>query len=178
MERQFFSLAVTPGNFFHDDIRKDAKVGPPGLVAATVLQTMAQTEFCSSLYSQRRKISWYSSSIRLTLFISCPYVTTVGGTTQINPEIAISFSGGGFSRLFPAPAYQTEAVSRYLKGLGSKYEGLYKCVMPSDLTNLNGLVISSFSQPHRARISRCFRPSWQFWSCYRWQYIANWWDQC
>jgi tripeptidyl-peptidase-1 len=53
-------------------------------------------------------------------------VTAVGGTTQINPETAVSFSGGGFSRLFPTPSYQTEAVSKYLKGLGSKHEGLYK----------------------------------------------------
>jgi tripeptidyl-peptidase-1 len=53
-------------------------------------------------------------------------VTAVGATTQINPEIAASFSAGGFSRLFSAPAYQTKAVSKYLEGLGSKYAGLYK----------------------------------------------------
>ena len=65
--------------------------------------------------------------------ISCPYVTAVGGTNQINPEVAISFSGGGFSRLFPAPAYQTKAVSKYLEMLGTKYEGLYKYAMPLDI---------------------------------------------
>ena len=63
--------------------------------------------------------------------ISCPYVTAVGGTDQINPEVAVSFSSGGFSRLFPAPAYQTKAVSKYLEGLGTKYEGLYKYAIPS-----------------------------------------------
>jgi len=52
-------------------------------------------------------------------------VTTVGGTAQINPEVAAFFSGGGFSRLFPAPAYQTKAVSKYLETLGTKYNGLY-----------------------------------------------------
>ncbi|KAF8801356.1 subtilisin-like protein [Phlegmacium glaucopus] len=57
---------------------------------------------------------------------SCPYVTTVGATEHINPEVAVSFSGGGFSRLFLAPSYQTKAVSKYLKGLGSKYAGLYR----------------------------------------------------
>ena len=62
----------------------------------------------------------------LNFCISCPYVTTVGATVQINPEVAVSFSGGGFSRLFPAPAYQTKVVSKYLEGLGSKYAGLYK----------------------------------------------------
>ena len=62
--------------------------------------------------------------------ISCPYVTAVGGTFHINPEIAAPFSGGGFSRLFPAPAYQTNTVSKYLEGLGNKYEGLYKYAIP------------------------------------------------
>jgi tripeptidyl-peptidase I len=62
--------------------------------------------------------------------ISCPYVTTVGGTAQTNPEVAVSFSGGGFSRLFPTPAYQANAVSKYLEILGTKYEGLYKYAIP------------------------------------------------
>lgn len=59
-------------------------------------------------------------------FISCPYVTTVGATTQIQPEVAAALSGGGFSQMFPTPSYQAEAVSKYLKGLGSLYAGLYK----------------------------------------------------
>ncbi|KAF8903507.1 peptidase S8/S53 domain-containing protein [Gymnopilus junonius] len=37
---------------------------------------------------------------------SCPFVTTVGATTSINPEVAASFSGGGFSQYFAAPTYQ------------------------------------------------------------------------
>jgi tripeptidyl-peptidase-1 len=65
-------------------------------------------------------------------------VTAVGGTFQINPEIAIGLSGGGFSRLFPTPAYQTKAVSRYLETLGTKYKGLYKYAIPLGITYLNG----------------------------------------
>ena len=57
-------------------------------------------------------------------------MTAVGGTVEINPEVAIDFSGGGFSQLFPAPAYQAKAVSKYLETLGTKYEGLYKCAIP------------------------------------------------
>ncbi|KAH9035676.1 subtilisin-like protein [Lactarius hengduanensis] len=49
---------------------------------------------------------------------SCPWVTSVGGTT---PEIAASLSGGGFSNYFPRPPYQAEArassSSPYGRGL-------------------------------------------------------------
>ena len=34
---------------------------------------------------------------------SCPFVTTVGGTIRVNPEVAVSFSGGGFSNYFSRP---------------------------------------------------------------------------
>jgi hypothetical protein len=43
-----------------------------------------------------------------------PYVTTVGGTYKV-PEVAISFSGGGFSNYFAQPSYQSTAVAGYLK---------------------------------------------------------------
>lgn len=56
---------------------------------------------------------------------SCPFVTSVGGTHSINPEKAISFSGGGFSETFPRPLYQRQAVKVYLKYLGSQWEELY-----------------------------------------------------
>ncbi|KAF8880201.1 peptidase S8/S53 domain-containing protein [Infundibulicybe gibba] len=56
---------------------------------------------------------------------SCPFVTTVGGTTKVNPEVAVSFSGGGFSRLFAQPSYQTTAVNTFVTGLGTKFAGLY-----------------------------------------------------
>ncbi|KAH9060187.1 subtilisin-like protein [Lactarius vividus] len=53
-----------------------------------------------------------------------PYVTSVGGTTG-NPEVAASFSGGGFSNYFPRPEYQQVAVPTYLEQLGSQYDGMY-----------------------------------------------------
>ncbi|KAH9164909.1 subtilisin-like protein [Lactarius sanguifluus] len=54
-----------------------------------------------------------------------PYVTVVGGTTDYVPEIAASFSGGGFSDHFERPTYQKEAVPTFLRDLGNKYQGLY-----------------------------------------------------
>ncbi|KAM5543114.1 hypothetical protein V8D89_002988 [Ganoderma adspersum] len=56
---------------------------------------------------------------------SCPFVTTVGGTTNISPEVAINFSGSGFSNYFARPSYQTKAVSAYLTGLGDTYKGMF-----------------------------------------------------
>jgi tripeptidyl-peptidase-1 len=56
---------------------------------------------------------------------SCPYVTSVGGTTKINPEEAIYFSSGGFSDRFARPVYQDAAVTAYLKKLGTRWNGLY-----------------------------------------------------
>ncbi|KAN0113839.1 serine protease [Russula decolorans] len=42
---------------------------------------------------------------------SCPFVTAVGGTTQVNPEVAANFSGGGFSNYFARPSYQNTVLS-------------------------------------------------------------------
>ncbi|KZT34237.1 subtilisin-like protein [Sistotremastrum suecicum HHB10207 ss-3] len=56
---------------------------------------------------------------------SCPFVTTVGGTTKVNPEVAVSFSGGGFSRVFAQPSYQASAVKTFLTALGKTNAGLF-----------------------------------------------------
>lgn len=52
-------------------------------------------------------------------------MTAVGGTTKVNPEVAVSFSGGGFSQYFTQPSYQTPAVSAFLSGLGIKFTGMF-----------------------------------------------------
>ena len=57
-----------------------------------------------------------------------PFVTAVGGTRGVSPEVAASLSGGGFSNYFSLPSYQTTTVSSYLANLGSQYAGLFKCV--------------------------------------------------
>ncbi|KAH9064373.1 subtilisin-like protein [Lactarius vividus] len=56
---------------------------------------------------------------------TCPWVTSVGGTTGHDPEVAASISGGGFSIYFLRQAYQENAVSTFLQNFGDKYKGLY-----------------------------------------------------
>ncbi|EUC41060.1 hypothetical protein COCMIDRAFT_107145 [Bipolaris oryzae ATCC 44560] len=70
---------------------------------------------------------------------SCPYVTAVGATMNFEPEESayrpsrntsagfrdLYSSGAGFSNYFARPSYQDGVVSKYVKGLGNTYEGLY-----------------------------------------------------
>ncbi|KAH7053096.1 tripeptidyl-peptidase-like protein [Macrophomina phaseolina] len=56
---------------------------------------------------------------------ACPYVTSVGGTYQVEPERAVSFSSGGFSDIWERPSWQDTAVTKYLGILGDKWDGLY-----------------------------------------------------
>ncbi|KAH9170348.1 subtilisin-like protein [Lactarius sanguifluus] len=58
-------------------------------------------------------------------FLPGPWVTSVGGTTGHNPEVAASLSGGGFSVHFPQPSYQNNAVPTFLSNLGDQYNGLF-----------------------------------------------------
>ncbi|KAI9437287.1 subtilisin-like protein [Lactarius indigo] len=59
---------------------------------------------------------------------SCPWVTSVGGTTGYNPEVAMYMSGGGFSNLFPRPLYQNAVVPPFVESLGTAYAGFYNPV--------------------------------------------------
>ncbi|KAI0367269.1 family S53 protease [Pilatotrama ljubarskyi] len=60
-----------------------------------------------------------------TMPSACPFVTSVGATTGIGPEVAASFSSGGFSDIFARPSYQDAVVSAYLDTLGDTNEGLF-----------------------------------------------------
>jgi len=53
---------------------------------------------------------------------------------NFNPEIAASFSGGGFSNYFLRQMYQDYAAATFFQNLGSRYLGLYKCVCCRDQT--------------------------------------------
>ncbi|KAF8576677.1 family S53 protease-like protein [Ramaria rubella] len=55
----------------------------------------------------------------------CPFMTSVGATTGINPETAASFSSGGFSNYFATPSYQSAAVSTFLTALGTTNSGKF-----------------------------------------------------
>ncbi|KAI0028774.1 family S53 protease [Vararia minispora EC-137] len=56
---------------------------------------------------------------------TCPYVTSVGATSGVNPEGAAYFSGGGFSNIFARPSYQNTVVPEFLSTIGNIYSGLY-----------------------------------------------------
>lgn len=57
---------------------------------------------------------------------SCPFVTSVGSTHGMNPELAVELSGGGFSDYFSRPGYQDAAVSDYLGGIPQdQWNGLF-----------------------------------------------------
>ncbi|KAK0119805.1 Tripeptidyl-peptidase sed1 [Cadophora gregata] len=62
---------------------------------------------------------------------TCPYITTVGGTTlpprgnvKSDDETAVTRfgSGGGFSNIYPRPSYQQAAVSAYLTNTPPPYK--------------------------------------------------------
>lgn len=71
--------------------------------------------------------SFHSSLPLPTLFLTRSHtsLTSVGGTTSFGPEVAVDFSSGGFSNLFPRPSYQDDAVRRYLDQLGDTHKGLF-----------------------------------------------------
>ena len=58
---------------------------------------------------------------------TCPFITAVGGTQAINPEVAWNDGSGGFSNYFAQPSYQASAVSNYLKnGISAATLAYYK----------------------------------------------------
>ncbi|TFB07745.1 putative tripeptidyl-peptidase SED2 [Trichoderma ghanense] len=56
---------------------------------------------------------------------TCPYVTSVGSTHGIGPEVAANFSSGGFSDYFARPTWQNRAVGTYLGLRGEEWKGYY-----------------------------------------------------
>ena len=56
---------------------------------------------------------------------SCPFVTVVGATRGIQPEIGAGLSAGGFSNFFGHPEYQNAAVDSYMTAIGGQYKERY-----------------------------------------------------
>ncbi|KAJ7237531.1 peptidase S8/S53 domain-containing protein [Mycena haematopus] len=56
---------------------------------------------------------------------SCSFVTAVGSTIGFGPEVAINFTGGGFSNLFPTPSYRTASVAGFLDTKPSGFAGTF-----------------------------------------------------
>ena len=64
-----------------------------------------------------------------------PWVTSVGGTQNLHPEIATPSSGGGFSYYFSRPQYQKNVVDKFLLDANFPYHGEYYVYAPCrDLT--------------------------------------------
>ncbi|POS84740.1 hypothetical protein EPUL_005029 [Erysiphe pulchra] len=61
---------------------------------------------------------------------SCPFVTTIGATYRVAPEIAVSFSGGGFSDFFPRPEYQDKTITEYLESVDPAFKKFYNTSGP------------------------------------------------
>ncbi|KAJ7587863.1 family S53 protease-like protein [Mycena floridula] len=55
----------------------------------------------------------------------CPFVTSVGATHGIAPEVTATFSSGGFSRFFARPDYQNASVPAYLTAIGTTNAGKF-----------------------------------------------------
>ncbi|OAA82017.1 tripeptidyl-peptidase [Akanthomyces lecanii RCEF 1005] len=82
---------------------------------------VGRTKQCVTLDEKRRRFM-------PSFPASCPYVTAVGATRFIEPEM-VAFdarssyaSGGGFSDVFAQPAYQRQAVESYLAELDRRVE--------------------------------------------------------
>ncbi|OBZ77185.1 Tripeptidyl-peptidase sed3 [Grifola frondosa] len=58
-----------------------------------------------------------STAFAPTFPSNCPYVTSVGATQGFSPEVAASFSSGGFSNYYSTPSYQKAAVAEYVAQL-------------------------------------------------------------
>ncbi|KAF7308993.1 Family S53 protease [Mycena kentingensis (nom. inval.)] len=56
---------------------------------------------------------------------SCPFLTSVGSTFGLAPEVGSDFSSGGFSETFARPDYQEAAVQAYLDKIGDLNAGLF-----------------------------------------------------
>ena len=65
------------------------------------------------------------TTFRPTFPSGCPFVTVVGATQGVSPEVAADFSSGGFSNFFTQPDYQQDAVGSYLSKLGDTNAGLF-----------------------------------------------------
>ncbi|KAJ6495229.1 subtilisin-like protein [Mycena sanguinolenta] len=55
----------------------------------------------------------------------CPFITAVGGSAGLPPQVAASLSSGGFSNYFPAPLWQLADVDSYVQSIGREYTSLY-----------------------------------------------------
>lgn len=85
-------------------------IGILGLKGITVLESSGDLGVGAGCLAPDNKTVEFNAIFPAT----CPYLTSVGGTVDVTPEIAWDGSSGGFSKYFPRPAYQDAAVGAYL----------------------------------------------------------------
>lgn len=82
-----------------------------GLQGITVLESSGDLGVGAGCLAPDNKTVEFNAIFPAT----CPYLTSVGGTVNVTPEIAWEGSSGGFSKYFPRPAWQDAAVATYLR---------------------------------------------------------------
>ncbi|KAL7929774.1 peptidase S8/S53 domain-containing protein [Trichoderma chlorosporum] len=106
-------------------IRVCNQIGLMGLRGISILESSGDEGVGASCVATNSSTPQFNPIFPAT----CPYVTSVGGTVNFNPEIAWDGSSGGFSYYFSRPWYQEEAVGNYVNKHVSaetkKYYGPY-----------------------------------------------------
>jgi len=87
-------------------------IGMMGLRGFTILESAGDTGVGAPCQSNDGK---KTPQFTPTFPGTCPYLTSVGGTQAVTPEVAWVDGSGGFSNYFSQPAYQTLAVKNYLQ---------------------------------------------------------------
>jgi tripeptidyl-peptidase-1 len=86
-------------------------IGMLGLRGITVLESAGDTGVGAACMSNDGK---NTTQFTPQFPGTCPYITAVGGTQAVSPEVAWVDGSGGFSNYFPRPWYQELAVENYL----------------------------------------------------------------
>ncbi|CAK7201702.1 hypothetical protein SEUCBS139899_004412 [Sporothrix eucalyptigena] len=85
-------------------------IGLMGLRGITIIESSGDLGVGAGCLAPDNKTPEFNAIFPAT----CPYLTSVGGTVDVSPEIAWDGSSGGFSKYFTRPAYQAFAVGTYL----------------------------------------------------------------
>ena len=96
-------------------------IGMMGLRGITVLESSGDIGVGAGCLAPDYKTVEFNAIFPAT----CPYVTSVGGTVDVSPEIAWDGSSGGFSKYFPRPAYQDAAVAAYMRHVKAETKKYY-----------------------------------------------------
>lgn len=99
-------------------------IGMLGLKGITVLESSGDLGVGAGCLAPDNKTVEFNAIFPAT----CPYLTSVGGTVNVTPEVAWDGSSGGFSSYFARPSYQDTAISEYFKTVSNStfsYYGQY-----------------------------------------------------